>query len=124
MIALARALLVGGFCVAARAKVEELDDARALTFQIKTNDAIVVGMFEKKGSKEEQMLRQAAQDMAPSGGIQFFVSYDAKTAKKYLGGGDLPDGPPAIAVFCNFDPETGVRKWHCMPKTVLGLHVS
>jgi hypothetical protein len=94
-----------------RAAVEELDDARALTFQIKTNDAIVVGIFDKKGSKEEGMIRQVAKDMAPDGGIKFFVTYDSKTAKKYLGASDGdPAASPAVGVFSNFDPETGTSK--------------
>ena len=103
-------LLLATAALGSAAAVEELDDARALTFQIKTNDAIVVGMFEKKGSKEEAMVRQVAKDMAPDGGIKFFVTYDAKTAKKYLGNDGDPEGVPAVGVFSNFDPETGTSK--------------
>ena len=79
--------------------------------QIKTNDALVVGIFEKKGSKEEGAFRQVAKDMAPDGGILFAVTYDAKVAKKYL-----DDGPPAVAAFTNFDPETGHSKKHVKGK--------
>lgn len=93
------------------AKVEEIGDKRDLTFKIKTNDALVVGMFAKKGSKEEKLLRQVAQSMAPEGGIMFAVTYDAKIHKKYLtGDSGVPSEPPAVAVFYNFDPETGHSK--------------
>lgn len=79
--------------------------------QIKTNDALVVGIFAKRGSKQEGEFRQVAKDMAPDGGILFAVTYDAKVAKKYL-----DDEPPAVAAFTNFDPETGHSKKHVKGK--------
>ena len=82
-----------------------------MSTQIKTNDALVVGIFKKKGSKQEGEFRQVAKDMAPDGGILFAVTYDEKIAKKYL-----DDEPPAVAAFTNFDPETGLSKKHVKGK--------
>ena len=90
--------------VAAVHAIEEVPDARDLTFKIKTNDAVVVGMFSSSGSAEEKLYRQVASGMEGNG-VMFAVSYDAKVAKKYLDG-----GPPSVAVFKNFDPETGHSK--------------
>lgn len=106
-------LLLAAACLVANAHaaLEEIGDARDLTFKIKTNDGLVVGIFEKKGSAEEKAFNQVAKDMAPDGGILFAVTYDAKVAKKYL-----PDGPPAVAAFTNFDPETGLSKKHVKGK--------
>jgi len=90
--------------------MDEVSDARDLTFKIKTNDAVVVGIFESKGSAGEKLYRSVAGDMGESG-ILFAVCYDAKVAKKYL-----DDGPPSVAVFKNFDPETGHSKKHVKGK--------
>ena len=46
------------------AAMEQVGDQRDLTFKIKTNDALVVFVGEKKGSQEEATFRQVAQDMA------------------------------------------------------------
>lgn len=79
--------------------------------QIKTNDALVVGIFAKKGTAQEGEFRQVANDLAPDGGILFAVTYDKKVASKYLDG-----EPPAVAAFTNFDPETGHSKKHVKGK--------
>ena len=71
----------------------------------------MVGIFTKKGTKEEGEFRQVAKDLAPDGGILFAVTYDPKVAKKYLDG-----SPPAVAAFTNFDPETGLSKKHVKGK--------
>ena len=42
----------------------------------------MVGIFEKKGSKEEGSFRQVAKDMAPDGGILFAVTYDASGRRR------------------------------------------
>ena len=63
------------------AVMEQVGDQRDLTFKIKTNDALVVFVGEKKGSQEEATFRQVAQDMAPDGGIMFAVAFDAKIAQ-------------------------------------------
>lgn len=95
--------------------IEEIDDGRALTFQIKTNDAVVVGIFDSKGSADEKLYRSVAGGLEGNG-IVFAVCYDAKVAKKYLKGGEDPEGAPAVAVFTNFDPETGHSKKHVKGK--------
>ena len=88
--------------------MEQVGDQRDLTFKIKTNDALVVFVGEKKGSQEEATFRQVAQDMAPDGGIMFAVAFDAKIAQKYRDSANAAGS--YVAAFTNYDPETGHSK--------------